>query len=709
MSLLLLLQNSATAFTRRFDFTTGLGTGLTLTRASVGTAENAAGTTSTDFASGVARRTDRGLLIEPAATNLLWPSTPDTASTLWAVQSTSTITVNVAVAPDGATTASNLSFPAGSATDSAIFRSASTTAGTFTTAAWVKGTAGQQIYFHFDPSVAPFYRKLHTFSGSWERITLDPFTKDAAERYIYWDTKDRLHGNRHLAAITFAVWHCDVHEEAKQTSAIKTTTATATRLADAATFTPTSGTTQLYFHFDDQTTQREVATGGTPYNIPTTFRRTYIPSVYEDVASGAYTITIQASAVPIGGGTVNPVFARSTTIEASSVPITGGTVNPVYNQSITIAASGVPIAGGTINPLVAFNESITPSSVPITGANLATAYGQAITVAASAVPIAGGTLDPVYGRSITVSAAAVPITGGTVNPAYGRSTTVEASSVPIAGGTVNPVYGQAVTVTPSAVPITGGTVSPVFNTTVSITPSAVPISGASITPVHSGGSVNYSTTIEAGAVPIAGATINPALALRTTIEAGAIPISGGTVAPVYNKTLAVEPSAVPVSGSNVVPVYGRVAAITQADVALTGANVVPVYGRSEAIEPSSVPIAGGNITPIWSGGGINYTISVTPGDIPVTGQNLVLDFVAGPGAAIPVVTGGGGGYVGARAGRDRFTTRTRYPTLFVDARQTLLPLLQAADIELSWEDDDEEAITAFMMLMEAGEIPSFTN
>jgi hypothetical protein len=87
------------------DFRAAMPAGSTYTRVGAATALTAAGIIQT-FADNAPQRTDRGLALEPAATNLLVRSQEfDNAS--W-VNTNATVTANAAVAPDGTTTADAL-------------------------------------------------------------------------------------------------------------------------------------------------------------------------------------------------------------------------------------------------------------------------------------------------------------------------------------------------------------------------------------------------------------------------------------------------------------------------------------------------------------------------------------------------------------------------------------------------------------------------
>lgn len=102
--------------------------GWSFTRASTGTARNAAGLI-TSFASGVPRLTDLGLLIETQSTNLLLRS-GEMHTAPWSPGNV-TVTANAGVAPDGTTTATRLQATTSGAAAYTQIRTATATTGVY--------------------------------------------------------------------------------------------------------------------------------------------------------------------------------------------------------------------------------------------------------------------------------------------------------------------------------------------------------------------------------------------------------------------------------------------------------------------------------------------------------------------------------------------------------------------------------------------------
>ena len=95
-------SSGGTSSTVSYDFTASIPSGVTVTAAPLGYAEKVDATLQS-FSANAGRRTDKGLLVEPSATNLLtYNSALDNA--VWSKFDV-TITANNALAPDGTTTA----------------------------------------------------------------------------------------------------------------------------------------------------------------------------------------------------------------------------------------------------------------------------------------------------------------------------------------------------------------------------------------------------------------------------------------------------------------------------------------------------------------------------------------------------------------------------------------------------------------------------
>ena len=224
--------------------------GLTFTRASVGYAQTSAGVLQ-QFASGVPRITDKGLLIKGARTNLATYSN-DWTDVSWS-KSNVTVTAAAAVAPDGTTTAVKLAATTGvsttivkncgavaataaaysiyvkkgsGATDANKFILRNLTTATilvngtinYDTGAWTTTTGNAAL--------------VSALGGGWYRITLYATSGitsgDSIQIYTCFT------GSAETAGEYAYVWGAQLEAAAFPSSYIPTTSASATRAADVA-------------------------------------------------------------------------------------------------------------------------------------------------------------------------------------------------------------------------------------------------------------------------------------------------------------------------------------------------------------------------------------------------------------------------------------------------------------------------------------------
>ena len=164
----------------------------------------------------------KGLLVELAATNVMFPSIPDTT---WSNQSGVTITTNDAVAPDGTTTATRLE---GSTW---LYRNSisGTNTGTWTISCWVKAvTVGTNNTFRLSVGGNNFSSNL-TATGEWQRFE---FTQTNGGGTVNGLIRDDLDNSADLY-----IWGAQVETGPIATSYIPTTTASVTRVKDDITQT----------------------------------------------------------------------------------------------------------------------------------------------------------------------------------------------------------------------------------------------------------------------------------------------------------------------------------------------------------------------------------------------------------------------------------------------------------------------------------------
>ncbi|AYJ87685.1 hypothetical protein D3Y57_19325 [Sphingomonas paeninsulae] len=433
------------------DFTTGTYTGITPANvsASGGYAQTVAGVL-TSFAANLLRRTDKGLLVEPAATNLLKYS-QQLDNGYWGHDGTST--ADFGAAPDGTTTADKQADNGSGFVDFNTNTNSNTV--TASTAYIISGyfkriTASKQPFiqqnqtFNSGSSFAADvqYFNVDTLAGAgtetlagnnlWSNATVEALGSSwfrfAATLTSYAGSPvfreffglcDAT-GSRTVAASSSALfWNPQLEiGSGAPSSPILTTSAAATRAADAVSFTVPVGATTLTFTFDDNSTITVGVTAGVAYTIPTSFSRRYIKYVDDNETGGGTTYTQAVSSSGAGVASLARLAAYKRSLTTTGV----GVLKLQRTIALRKTFTGVGVA--SLARKLALGKPISATGIGLVA--LATMKAKGITISATGIGLTA------LQRAIAVTKSASGTGVASLNRLLALGRAVSASGVGIA-------------------------------------------------------------------------------------------------------------------------------------------------------------------------------------------------------------------------------------------------------------------------------------
>jgi hypothetical protein len=240
------------------------------------------------FATGVPRITNRGILVEEARTNLLLRSNEfDNAS--WTKQR-ATVTANATIAPDGSMTADKLVEDNTASNNHRTFQTVSTTGQPYAFSVFAKASERNWMYLRLDRAGATtpaawfnlsagtvgtvqtgLTASIQALPNGWYRCSVAVDTADAVNNSILLglataDNSTNYNGDNTSGIF---VWGAQLEAGAFATSPIITTGAAGTRGADAASIVLPSNVSSFAATYNNGTTETGVVTPGATFDLVT--------------------------------------------------------------------------------------------------------------------------------------------------------------------------------------------------------------------------------------------------------------------------------------------------------------------------------------------------------------------------------------------------------------------------------------------------------
>ena len=472
------------------DFTTGMPGGVTVTSSPAGYAKTSSGTL-TSFSANAGRRTDLGIVVEPAATNLKIYSQDVSQGATYFTHTN--VTTNVATAPDGTTTADKFAIQTGFTDPYPAYNVAVTGGVNYCFSVYAKNDGLNDIFLDIEDtgfSGGTGSDNLNLTTGAFNTTGGSygsgfTYVNQGVEAlgsgwFRVWTTFQKTtSGNVYLAATASSsggtvngtnginVWQLQLESGVTAPStSITTSGSTATRAADAITFTIPGGVTSITYTFDDNSTQVVSVSSGS-YTIPTNLNRPQIKTI--SWSSGSYSLTSTVGALALTGKATGVLFGRKVISTVGAQPLTGKATGALYGRALGVTKGSIALTGKVTGFLYNRVLGVTKAAIALTG--IATGLikvgvgAYVLVVTKGAMALTGITTGALYKRLLGVTKGSLALAAPSVAGLFKRVLTASVGALPLVGkatGLVKSATAYVLAVATGAIALTGKTTGALF-------------------------------------------------------------------------------------------------------------------------------------------------------------------------------------------------------------------------------------------------------
>jgi hypothetical protein len=526
----------------RLDFTAGLPSGVTVSSSPAGFARNSTATPLTSFSANAGRRTNLGIMLEPATTNGMHNGkTPGSTSNYSLINSFTTNTL--VTAPDGTTTARRL---ATSSNPAGWYTIDNNLSGSVCRSLYFKPVSGSMTIWLGSDQTGRSEGYIKIVSDTQSISTVGTVTSYGVEAvgggwYRCWCIYSTTYTNTILymnGSGTVDIWG-DQQENTlannRPSSFIDSGASNTNRAADVVTWTVPAGVTSLTYTFDDGSTQVVSVSPGA-YTFPTNLNRQQIK--YVDYTSPGYTLAATTGSVPltqvstglkrgfyagvtkatmaltgVTAGTlrgfktavtqaamaltptpVGALYGRLLGVTKATMALTGVATGVLYKRVVAVTKASMGLAAQAVNLTYSgitstYKLTITAASMALTAVSTGFKWTHVLGVTKAAMALTGVSTGTLYNRLLGATKAALALTAVSVNTVYGHVLAVTKASMALAATSVATFRGRALAVVSGALALTPVAVGTLRGYAIAVTQASVSLVQQGLNLLRIGGAV----------------------------------------------------------------------------------------------------------------------------------------------------------------------------------------------------------------------------